>query len=168
MKPELKAQLDGLVAAFATSDKPLETYGLGSNRILKGYSGKVTGIGFVQLDETSGANKVTRNQSINIPNDKGELVPTVVAYKDVDYPVVISLIMEDGRTIAINGLKQSALSKIDGVQTTNMVAKDWAALTDKIVTLDDTGDDEDNTIRRPGNDGKLEARAPRFFVFTTK
>lgn len=169
MRPELQARLDNLVGAFAQSERGLETFGIGSPRILKGYVGKIADLKFEMLDANSGVGKVTRNQVINMPDATGALHPVVVAEKDVDFPVVLNYIFEDGRRVSVNAIKQSPLSKIDGMQAHKFVAKDWAALVGKTVTLDNTGDDEENPVRRPNNANNniLETRPSRFFEFST-
>lgn len=169
MTPELQGRLDGLVATFVTSNAGLETFGIGSPRILKGYVGKIARLAFEMLDANSGVGKVTRNQVINMPNAEGIMQPVVVAEKDVDFPVVLNYIFEDGRRVSVNAIKQSPLSKIDGVQAHKFQAKDWAGLVGKTVTLDNTGDDDENPVRRPNNANNniLESRPSRFFEFSS-
>lgn len=166
LNAETQSKLSALEAHMATSDKGFETYGIGSQRILPGYTGKIVDIKFEMLDASSGVNPVTRDQVIRIPNEQGILQNLVVASAaNKDFPVVLNLIMEDGRRVSVNSIKQSPLSHVGSKQATLMSAKEWYALKGATIKLDSTDDDASTTIRRPGNDGKLEPRAARWFKF---
>lgn len=166
LNAETQGKLSALEAHMATSDKGFETYGVGSQRILPGYTGKVVDIKFEMLDASSGVNPVTRDQVIRIPNAQGVLENLVVASAaNKDFPVVLNLIMEDGRRVSVNSIKQSPLSHIGSKQATLMSAKEWYALKGATIKLDSTDDDAATTIRRPNAEGKLEPRAARWFKF---
>lgn len=170
LNAEIQTKLDGLTASFATSESQLETFGIGSQRILPGYTGKVVDIKFEMLDSNSGVTPVTRDQVIRIPGADGKLVNLTVAYaENKDYPVVLQMIMEDGRRISVNSIKQSPKSKIGGKQATLMVAKEWFALIGSTLKLESSDDDATTTVRRPvtgGAPNELIARPARYLVFT--
>lgn len=156
MKNEkIKKHLKDLATKMAKEDLTLESQGIGSQRILQGYTGKIKSLDFVQLDENAGVQKLTRPQRIG----------GMVVAEAGEFPIVFQFIMDDGRTLSVNTLKQSPKSFIGGQQATLMSSKDWFALVNKTITCSDTDDDAKTTIRRPGNDGKLEDRKARWFTF---
>lgn len=177
-----QAELDELVGNFSGifADLKLENFGLGSQRILAGYEGKIVKMGFAQLTENQGVTKLDRDQTVRVPAipasgsgaNKIEAVEarTIVLAKKGEMPVTLQLEFEDGRTIAVNALKQSSKSMVehaDGttVQTIGLSVGDWSKMVGKTFYCQSTGSDEDNIVRRPDNDGKLTPRAARYFTF---
>lgn len=145
-KAVLVKNREDAAAAFLTSKATYAGSGFSGRLINPGYSGKVTAL---ELRELEGINVTPRSK------EQGpQMVGNVVVADEGENSVVLSLIFDDGRSIALPSLTNHPLSTIDGVACNKMTGEAWAALVGKQINcIDRIADAERPNIRRITNAG---------------
>lgn len=147
-KQELDQARKDAVAAFLTGKATYAGSGFSGRLINPGYSGKVTAI---DLRELEGVNITPRTK------EQGPQMIGGVKVADVGAPsVVLSLIFEDGRSVALATLTNHPDTTIDSTHANKMTGEQWNALIGQTLNcVDRVADDDRQNIRRiPGPDGK--------------
>lgn len=133
-KDAIQANRAEAVAAFLTSKGTYAASGFSGRLINPGYTGKVASI---ELRELEGTNVTKRTKFQGAQMVGGKLVAN-----ENEVSVVLSLVFEDGRTLALPTLTNHPETTIDGTAALEMSGEDWAALVGKTITCVDREADE--------------------------
>lgn len=135
-----------VVATFLNSDATYSGSGFSGRLINPGYSGKVVGL---ELRELEGVNVTPRSK------EQGpQMIGKEIVANEGENSVVLSLIFEDGRSIALPSLTNHPESTIDGAACNKLSGKEWGAMIGKTLScVDRVADEARPNIRRITRNG---------------
>lgn len=156
-----KARKDAALA-FLGSDANYTSSGFSGRLINPGYSGKVSAIELIPLE---GANITVRSK------EQGpQMIGGVVVADEGEVSVVLSLVFEDGRSVALATLTNHPDTTIDGNAANKLTGKQWNDMVGKTLSCIDRIADEDRpNIRTITTNGVREVRktAMQKYTFAT-
>lgn len=161
-----KSKLDearaAATAAFLTSEANYTSSGFSGRLINPGYSGKVKGIDLIPLE---GGNVTVRSK------EQGpQMIGGKVVADEGEVSVVLSLVFDDGRSVALATLTNHPDTTIDGAAANKLTGKQWGEMIGKTLSCIDRIADEDRpNIRTITTNGVREVRktAMQKYTFAT-